>query len=331
MWDWTLTLGEEFRIAKRCGPTLAVAAYFLARTSALMVCVLSVIFLVRPPPDSCAALFGGIGLFSMTGGAAKSYLFLLRVRAVYDNSKLVKLVSGVAFLAIVCARMTVAYMVHSSPQEQTGRCAVTKMGPLPKFSLWLTVAYDTCIFLSISVRLTSHANSISTPWIPSFVRGHGLPHTMRHILQDGHIYYSITIFFSLLSAVLAIAPVGPIYQAVPTLPAFVIEVTMTCRVFRAMILRSLDRAQTGDVNLPTAQAGARTTAMSLFKLDTVLEHRIRTMTMSASKSSMAHHGSRRLETLRKRLKVRRLSKMSERDDWPPEQNSNQDTFLYALK
>ncbi|KZP07934.1 hypothetical protein FIBSPDRAFT_762152 [Athelia psychrophila] len=213
----------------------------------------------------------------MTGGAAKSYLFLLRVRAVYDNSKLVKLVSGVAFLAIVCARMTVAYMVHSSPQEQTGRCAVTKMGPLPKFSLWLTVAYDTCIFLSISVRLTSHANSISTPWIPSFVRGHGLPHTMRHILQDGHIYYSITIFFSLLVAVLAVAPVGPIYQAAPTLPAFVIEVTMTCRVFRAMILRSLDRAQPIDVNLPTAQAGARTTAMSLFELDTVLEHRIRTM------------------------------------------------------
>ncbi|KZP07931.1 hypothetical protein FIBSPDRAFT_992785 [Athelia psychrophila] len=283
MWDWTLTLGEEFRIAKRCGPTLAVLAYFLARTSAVAVCVLCVIFFVRPPPDSCAALFSGIGFMTMTGAAAKAYLFLLRVRAVYDNSTLVKSISGVAFLAVVCARITIAYMVRSSPQEQTGRCAVTDVGPLPKFSLWLTVAYDTCIFLSISVRLTSHAKSITTPWIPSFVRGHGLPHTMRHVLQDGQIYYCITIFFSLLAAVLAVAPVGPIYQAAFTLPGFVMEVTMACRVFHAMILRSLDRAQTVDVNLPTAQAGARTTAMSLFELDTVLEHRIRTMNIDDEK------------------------------------------------
>lgn len=84
-------------------------------------------------------------------------------------------------------------------------------------------------------------------------------------------------FFTLLSAIIAVSPVGAIYQAIFTEPGYVIEVIMTCKIFRAMILRSLDRDQNVDTNLSLAPAEARTTATSIFELDTVLEHRIRTM------------------------------------------------------
>lgn len=251
----------------------------------------------------------------MIGSAAKAYLFLLRVRAVYGNSKLVTLFVGLGWFVVVCMRMTVAYMIDSSvsptrptnsktlpsaysqtrdqPMEQTGRCAVTSLGPLPIFSIWLNMAYDTCIFISISVRLTSHAKPITTPWIPSFVRGYGLPYTMRHILQDGQIYYlcvailvtpfcgfglnfpSITVFFTLLAAIIAVLPVSPIYQASFPLPGVVMEMIMTCKVFRAMILRPLHSVQ--NVNVSAAPVEASTTAMTTFEFDTVLEHRIRTM------------------------------------------------------
>lgn len=116
---------------------------------------------------------------------------------------------------------------------------------------------------------------------------------MRHILQDGQFYYSyvvilvtafcgfkgnvssITIFFTLLAAVTVVSPVGPIYQVAFMVPAFAMELIMTCKVFRATILRSLDRAQSIDIDLSAARMEAHTTAMSIFELDTVLEHRLR--------------------------------------------------------
>ncbi|KZP10668.1 hypothetical protein FIBSPDRAFT_200710 [Athelia psychrophila] len=209
----------------------------------------------------------------ITGSAAKAYLFLLRVRAIYGNSKIVTWLVGAGWLAVVSARMTIASMVHTSPLIQTGHCTVTKMETLPIISMWLNVAYDTCIFISISVRLTSYTKFTTTPWIPWFVRGYGLPHTMRHLLQDGQFYYCITMFFTVLAAVIAVSPVGPIYQTIFAVPAFAIEIIMTCKIFRAMLLRSLRLVE----NVPAAQAEVYTTAMSIFEADTSMELRIRTM------------------------------------------------------
>ncbi|KZP03765.1 hypothetical protein FIBSPDRAFT_941359 [Athelia psychrophila] len=281
-WDWTLAIGEELQIAKRCGRSLAVLAYFLARSSGVMAFGLTLVFLIKVPPyeNRCSALLNWIGVTMMVGSAAKAYLFLLRVRAIYDNSKLVTLFSGVGWLAVVCARMTFAFMVNISPPKQTGRCAITDLGSLPIISLWLNAAYDTCIFVSVSVRLASYANLTGTPWISSFIRGYGLPPTMRHLLKDAQKYYgikrnvsSITILFTLLSAVIAVLPVNPIYQAIALAPAIAVETVMTCKVFRSMILRSLHPIQ--NVKLSKAPAEARTTAMSIFELDTFMELRIR--------------------------------------------------------
>lgn len=86
---------------------------------------------------------------------------------------------------------------------------------------------------------------------------------------------SVTILFSLLAAVIGVSPVDPNYKAFFSMPALAIETLMTCQVFRSMILRSLRPIQ--NVNLPVASVGARTTAMSIFELDTFMELRIRTM------------------------------------------------------
>ncbi|KZP12863.1 hypothetical protein FIBSPDRAFT_1049789 [Athelia psychrophila] len=275
LWDWILAIGEELRIVKRCGRNHAVLAYFLARASAVMVCVLGLAFFTKVLPDEnrCSGLFNWIGVMTVAGMAAKAYLFLLRVRAVYDNSKLVTLVSGVGWLVMVFARMKFAFVINTSLLNQIGHCAVNDLGSLPTF-LWLNVAYDTCIFVSISVRLASHTKFTGTPWILSCIRGYGLPPTMRHLLQDGQKYYGITTLFTLLAAVLAVSPVNPVYQTMFPAPAFAVETVMACQVFRAMILRSLRPVQ--NVDSSVASAEAHTTGMSIFELDTSLELRIRT-------------------------------------------------------
>lgn len=140
---------------------------------------------------------------------------------------------------------------------QTGHCAVSETGSLPiiSLSLWLNFAYDTCIFVAVSVRLTSYTTTAG-PWTIAFARGHGLPRTMRRLLHDGQAYYlyvtppfpaphglrprfrSTNLVATLAAATIALAPVGPVYQAIFTVPATATEAIMTCSVFRAMVLRA---------------------------------------------------------------------------------------------
>lgn len=145
------------------------------------------------------------------------------------------------------------------------------------------MAFDTCIFVAIFVRLTSHTLSTNNSGFISFIRGDGLPRTMRHLLQDGLLYYlyvpilvsvlhnlnesiiSTVLAFMLLAAIIAVDPqVSPILQAAFTIPTFVMENNMACNMFRAMIVRSLDVDQ--DASLPPAESRTRNTTD--FELDT---------------------------------------------------------------
>ncbi|KZP10686.1 hypothetical protein FIBSPDRAFT_962882 [Athelia psychrophila] len=253
LWDWILSLADEYRIVKRCGASTAVFACFLARSSAVISCVLTLIFSMGiPSHDSCSGIFNGIGTMTAIGSASKAYLFLLRVRAVYGGSKLATVCVVTGGLAVVLTRIVGTSMVHTSPLGNTRICGVTNVVLLPVISLWLNVAYDTFIFVSISVRLISHTTSTTNYGILWFVRGHGLPRTMRHLLQDGQLYYFVTLIFMLLAAVMAgDIRVGPILQVIFTVPSGVVETILTCKVFRDMILRSLDTGLTSGAKTST--------------------------------------------------------------------------------
>lgn len=49
IWDWMLSLAEEYRVVKRCGRSATVLAYFLARGSVVTLSVLVFIFGTRLP------------------------------------------------------------------------------------------------------------------------------------------------------------------------------------------------------------------------------------------------------------------------------------------
>lgn len=105
---------------------------------------------------------------------------------------------------------------------------------------------------------------------------------MRHLLQEGQLYYvfvslliiamydlnaktlSTTVVFALAAAILsvAMAPFSPDFQMVWGVPALAIETNMTCRVFRAMIMRSIDR----DQDCPAAPVEAWTLELQTLEL-----------------------------------------------------------------
>lgn len=239
-WDWILALAEEYEIVKRCGRNCTVLVYFLARISAGVLCVLVLIYYLGAlRDDSCLTVFAAIGAMLAVGSAAKSCLFLLRVRAVYRNSKLVTVLAGIGWLAVVCTWPMVAHLVHTYYVGPIEYCTVSGFASITVLSLWLNLAYDTCIYVAISTRLIRDTKPAIKSRISVLIRGSGLPRTMRYLLRDGHIYYFTTIFFTLLACIISVMPqFGPIFRTSFTVPAFVIETIMACKVFRAVILRS---------------------------------------------------------------------------------------------
>ncbi|KZP30922.1 hypothetical protein FIBSPDRAFT_849929 [Athelia psychrophila] len=260
-WDWALALAEEYETVKICGRSCAMLAYVIARISTGILCVFVLVFYMGTLNNDCnSSAFLGIGISITIGTAAKSWLFLMRVRAIYSNSKLVTVIAGVGWLGVVGTRATVAFLVHASPVPgHTGFCAISGFALIPVIALWLNWAYDTCIYIAISVKLTSYTTSSTNSRNLSSFRGDGLPHTMRHLLNDGHAYYlyvfaispvsygikrtifSTTIFFILFAAIITVSSqTGPTIRASFSITAFAIETNMTCKIFRAMILRSVD-------------------------------------------------------------------------------------------
>lgn len=74
---------------------------------------------------------------------------------------------------------------------------MTYTGFTPGLSLWLNLAYDTGVFVAISVRLSSYRLLPSHASFLSAFRGDGLPLAMRYFLQDGQLYYLFASFLVL--------------------------------------------------------------------------------------------------------------------------------------
>ncbi|KZP13031.1 hypothetical protein FIBSPDRAFT_960963 [Athelia psychrophila] len=297
IWDWLLSLAEEYRVMKRCGRSAATFAYFTARASALILCVLVYIFYTGiPDGDSCFGIFHGTSIMIVLGNAAKAYLFLLRVRAVYGGSTLVTFCVATGACVLVGSRLAGMFLVHVSPLAHTRFCQVNAIGSLSAIALWFNWVYDTCVFAAISVRLTSYTRSTTTVGTLSIIRGYGLPRTMRHVLQDGQLYYvyvpvlisvlgnlnetiiSTVCAFMLLAAIMAVLPhASPVYQAAFTIPPFAMESNMVCKMFRAMIIRSLEFDPRGCLSL----SEACTNAMTSFEQETTLELNTRVMVVDS--------------------------------------------------
>lgn len=82
-----------------------------------LVCKSACPIMLIPSPtdnDSCSGIFYAFGLMTVIGNATKAYLFLLRVRAVYCNSKLVTIVTGAGGVTVVCIRLIGTFLLRIS-------------------------------------------------------------------------------------------------------------------------------------------------------------------------------------------------------------------------
>ncbi|KZP15529.1 hypothetical protein FIBSPDRAFT_958701 [Athelia psychrophila] len=242
-WDWVLSVEEECRIVRRCGLSIPVVVYYLARISAMVLCVLSVaIHSILPESDSCRAIISTMTAMSIVAAATKSFLFLRRVRAVYAKSIHVTLCFFVGWLAVVGTRAAIPFATSRlEPTEQCHRSGLPSWAPA---SLWVNLAYDTAVFVAISARLASYATYPQKHRIMSFIWGEGLPRTMRSFLRHGLLFYFSTVGLSLLATIVSSLPLSPTSKDIFWPSVLTTEIIMVCKLFRVSVPGTVKTTET---------------------------------------------------------------------------------------
>ncbi|KZP07125.1 hypothetical protein FIBSPDRAFT_965911 [Athelia psychrophila] len=254
VWDWSLSVSDECTAIRRCRSWPSSVAYFLSRIGVVASLITSFILQTAPSTiDHCASIY----FLEVTLGittSATSFLFLTRIRAVYERSRIVTTIFGAFWLAIVISSVGLIIMVKRNNVEGTQQCTPSKIGPQSMCFLWVKAAYDTATFVAISHRMVSFSREIhpSRTSLWSRARGQGLSQLGRDILQDGQFYYFVNITITISAAVVVMLPINDGWRFTLSEPALSLESAMACRVFRRVLLRPAD-AEVGPSTSATVQ------------------------------------------------------------------------------
>lgn len=204
-----------------------------------------------------------------------SFLFFLRVTAVYLHNKVIITFFGVLWfgvLSLFVLDSTTMFSFDFIDEKHSRPCSLAGR----TIDAWAYVAsaiFDTLVFLAISWRLASTSMTSNASFrdrLKSFVRGEGLLDLSKALLHSGQLYYmwvsglvpchtdwivpcSTTIGFSIVTVITTLAPgVRNDWWGLLIYPNIAIQSIMACRLFRELKLRVIVDSLDDDIDIPTA-------------------------------------------------------------------------------
>ncbi|KZP10242.1 hypothetical protein FIBSPDRAFT_1051415 [Athelia psychrophila] len=251
VYDWLLSISDEVEIVSRSGLSPSIAIYFLSRISQVThMCIMAVFISSLAPVENCKVLTVMLGACVVMSIAFTSFLFFLRVRAVYLRSRYVTALFGAFWLVTVSLyiwsntmfRTAQLFCIHkwSSPTVG-GYSGCIEKGPSPSIALPLASIFvnDTLIFLAISYRLTANAvtDGGRHSRLSTIFKGKGLYSLSQSLLRTGQLYYFSTILYFFLNfAILWIPSAAPGGQFMLVTAHIGFTNIMACHVFRGVAL-----------------------------------------------------------------------------------------------
>ncbi|KIM77109.1 hypothetical protein PILCRDRAFT_12289 [Piloderma croceum F 1598] len=236
-WDWLMAIPEEYRIIRQVGLSRPNVAYFLSRFGTFGTCLSTTIFKIALI-DDCKAIKYVEGAFLEIGVTATSLLFFFRVKAVYNNSRIITAFFGLLWLAITGLNILILSGMSKHHIPHTRRCFESTA---PKYStapFILAALNDTLVFLAISYHILSSA-MVSSTWsarVKSFVTGNGLLHLSKALLQSGQVYYFVTIGMAIATTAFILSPGVPgVLKPVLGSVYIALSSAMACRVYRVIL------------------------------------------------------------------------------------------------
>ncbi|KZP07892.1 hypothetical protein FIBSPDRAFT_1052706 [Athelia psychrophila] len=244
-YDWLLSISGEYQVMSRAGFTWPIAIYLLSRitTGAYLLMIVIMIF---APVGNCIPLTAFMATCAATKVISTSFLFFLRVRAVYLRSRSVTVLFGILWLITVILNIITDASIRAEPHTDAQHCMGFRIhnSSYPSISSFV---FDTFVFIAISYRLAADA-ATEQSWrarLQSVVTGNGLLNLSRAFMISGQLYYfAIIVFFWVNLAVIGSPLIHAGSHNVLNMPYMVFTNIMACRAFRGVALSILESSQT---------------------------------------------------------------------------------------
>lgn len=139
---------------------------------------------------NCHALAKAIGWCGGFALPLNSLLFFFRIRAVFNQSRIIKTAFFILWLGTLGGGLTAPFGVDGTHIGTTENCINTNVKSYSSAGIVVVAIHDTSVFLAISLRLLMY--SLADTWgqrFKSFFSGGGMGNMSRSLLKSGQLYY----------------------------------------------------------------------------------------------------------------------------------------------
>ncbi|EJD00308.1 uncharacterized protein FOMMEDRAFT_91359 [Fomitiporia mediterranea MF3/22] len=235
IWDILSNVPSDYQLLFKHRIGIPTAVYFFSRITAFAYVVTNTVFQIGSV-GNCQILQVTLAVCFTLAVSSTSLLFFFRIRAIFNQEKIVVVLFGFLWLCVFAGCMTVPFAIAGTHIGPTVFCINSAVKPYSSAGIIISAVNDTLVLIAISLRILYNSASIQDnvgARIKAFWNGRSLPSLSRSILQGGQQYYLITVSGNILTMVMILAPsVAPVYRAMFTIPNVTIENCMACKVLR---------------------------------------------------------------------------------------------------
>ncbi|KAJ6473087.1 hypothetical protein C8R45DRAFT_761049, partial [Mycena sanguinolenta] len=236
---WTIlsNLVDDYKLLAKTKFTIGTATYLSSKILTFG-CIFGAALFQTYPLKHCRFAFQIVGSIYATAVSATSLLFFLRARAIFNRNRYFVGLLFCAWLSILGTNLTVPVAVEGGNLGPTDFCSTVFAANYVGGAAVTTTLHDTLIFLAISWRLFKNQQHVNpdrsfkaSVW--AFVSGQYLPQFSRAVLQDGQLYYLITVASNILALIMFYnTSIQGSHSTKFTVPNLMVANVMACHVFR---------------------------------------------------------------------------------------------------
>ncbi|KAJ7773960.1 hypothetical protein B0H16DRAFT_115264 [Mycena metata] len=268
VWDILNNLRNDYTLMTRHKMSPATVAYVVSRIASL-VYTLGFTLFATYPLTACNAAFIAFNSFYPITVSSSAFLFFFRVRAIYNNSRVVTIIFGVLWLAVLATSITVPVSGRGGSAGDPPQCfSLARHGAHGGSSGITITIHDTIVYFAISYRLislfgpTQDTQQTRGDQLKELFTGTSLPAFSKSLFTDGQMYYMITVVTNIITTVLVYASLSSsLYHGLMVIPNVTLTSMMACRVYRKTIL-GLTRGGGEELSLPTLANGHQSIQIS---------------------------------------------------------------------
>ncbi|KAF9255575.1 hypothetical protein L218DRAFT_883835 [Marasmius fiardii PR-910] len=230
IWDCGINLGNDYRLLFKYPVRYPTISYYLSRYGSCHSTEFGNI-------SDCQKLQIAQGIFYIISTGFTSFLFLLRVMAVWNWNKWIVVIFTVLWLATVGVTILVPIGLGSSHIGTTQACLLTRVADYTESSGITALINDSAVFLAITYRILMNSLYEGNPsaQFKTFI-GNGrsfLPKLSKNLLRSGQQYYLVALTGNILNLLMLKLPNIPVfYHAIASFPVNAIVNCMACIVYR---------------------------------------------------------------------------------------------------